>query len=191
MARKRRVEVEGGVAHVWARGNNLEAIFVDEADRRRYLAILGFVVLEMGWRCLAYCQMTNHVHLIIETPRANLGDGMRWVHGTYARTFNACHGRVNHLFGARYGSTPIEDDEHLWFAAAYVALNPVKGGICATPGEWEWSSYAATMGERKAPRWLDAARLLERFGGGAAYGRFVAEVARERGLGPEPQRLAA
>jgi REP element-mobilizing transposase RayT len=154
------VEVAGGIGHVYARGNNHGAIFADDDDRRRYLAILGSVVEARRWRCLGYCLMSNHVHLLVETPRANLGAGIGQAHGLYARSFNLRHGRKNHLFGSRYGVTPIRTEQHLWFAAAYVALNPVKARICCRLDDWPWSSHTAITGHRPAPWWLDVGRLL-------------------------------
>jgi REP element-mobilizing transposase RayT len=178
MGRKRREEREGAVVHVWARGNNQRALFADDEDRLRYLEILGGVVEEANWRCLAYCLMTNHVHLLVETPDANLAWGMWRAHGSYARSFNRRHGRKNHLFGARYGPRDITDGEHLWFAAAYVLLNPVRAGLCADPEDWRWSSYRAMVGLEAAPRWLHIARLLSRCGegGGADAEAFFTQL---------------
>ena len=86
--RKPRVEVAGGVCHVYARGNNHCELFIDDDDRRRYLAILGSVVEDARWRCLAYCLMSNHVHFLIETTEANLGAGMRRFHSFFAQFRN-------------------------------------------------------------------------------------------------------
>jgi REP element-mobilizing transposase RayT len=84
MPRKPRIELEGGIHHVWSRGAVKQTIFVNDDDRRRYLWRLGRVVDYMSWRCLAYCLMGNHMHLLIETPKANLGQGMHRLHGPYA-----------------------------------------------------------------------------------------------------------
>jgi REP element-mobilizing transposase RayT len=159
------------------------AIFVDDTDRVRYLRLLGRVVEVTGWRCLAYCLMGNHVHLLIETPRPNLGAGMQRLHGRYAQGFNRRHETVGHTFQGRYGSTRVRTDEQLLQTARYVALNPVEAGLCATAQEWPWSSYRLTVGDgRGAPAWLDATRLLEHVHRGAAGAsdarkRFAAFVA--------------
>jgi putative transposase len=164
MPRKPRAEVAGGVHHVFARGIDRRAIYADDLDRRRYLAIMGRVVPWRRWRCLAYCLMPNHVHLMLETPRPNLGSGMQYLHGTYADEFNKRHGRSGHVFQGRYGSVLITTDEQLWHVAAYIALNPVAAGLCGRPEEWPWSSYAATIGLRESPAFLDSSWILERFG---------------------------
>ncbi|HEX8742305.1 MAG TPA: transposase [Thermoleophilaceae bacterium] len=159
MARKPRDELAGGVHHVWARGNARGLVFRDDRDRRTYLALLARVVRWKRWRCLAYCLMDNHTHLLVETPHPNLGRGVQWLHGHYARLFNDRHGRSGHVFQGRFGSKLATSDEQLWHAAAYVVRNPVEAGLCAHPRDWEWSSYAATLAAPR-PRWLDAERLL-------------------------------
>lgn len=165
MPRKNRQDVPGALVHVYARGNNRRPIFMDDVDRQEYFSLLGKMIDEYEWRCLSYCQMTNHVHLIIETPRGGLGSGLCRAHGLYARKFNQRHGRRNHLFGTRYGGTPIVDSEHLLHAAGYVAMNPVKAEICSTPEEWPWSSHAALIGRSVGPRWFDEQALFERIDG--------------------------
>jgi putative transposase len=102
--RKPRAELAGGVHHVFARGNGRQLIYLDDADRGSYLAMLARAVAHRQWRCLAYCLMDNHVHLLIETPLPNLGAGMQWLHGRFAQQFNERHGRSGHVFQGRYGS---------------------------------------------------------------------------------------
>jgi REP element-mobilizing transposase RayT len=170
-----REEIAGGIHHVWARGNNRQIIFVDDDDRRRYLRLLVEVVDEASWDCLAYCLMDNHVHLILQTPRTTLSKGMQLLHGRYAAGFNRLHAHIDHVFGGRFGSKPVTSDEQLWTLASYIALNPVKAGLCAAPGEYPWSSYGVTVGGR-APGWMRVARLLAFFAVNGSDGR--AELAR-------------
>jgi REP element-mobilizing transposase RayT len=92
------------------------------------------------WSLHAYCLMDNHVHLLIEIPRPNLADGIQYLHGTYAREFNKRHRRSGHLFQGRFGSVRIKRDEQLWTVTEYIAMNPVRAGLCTTPSEWPWSS---------------------------------------------------
>jgi putative transposase len=164
MARRPREEVAGGVFHVYARGNDRRVVFADDVDRRRYLDLLERVIGRTRWYCLAYCLMDNHVHLLIETPAANLGRGMQWFHGHYARRFNDRHGAVGHLFQGRYGAVRAKSGSHLQAAAAYIACNPAEAGICPTPAAWRWSSHALALAGR-VPRWLAFDRLLAHFGG--------------------------
>ena len=159
MPRKPRTELADGVHHVFARGNNRQHIYFDDADRGSYLAMLAQTVASRQWRCLAFCLMDNHVHLLIETPLPNLASGMQWLHGRFAELFNARHGRSGHVFQGRYGSVLLEAEAHLWTVVAYIARNPVNAGLCATPSDWPWSSHRVVVGEAAAP-WLDHERLL-------------------------------
>lgn len=170
--------MDDGIFHVFARGNRRQQIYLDDADRRRYLRMLGSVVTQYHWRCLAYCLMENHVHLLLETPQANLAVGMQWLHGLYAQTFNERHGRSGHLFQGRYGSVRVKTDAQLWQLVRYLAINPVKAGLCERPGDWRWSSNGAVI-RSGAPRWLDHPRLLRYFAaaGGDPAERYDAMVA--------------
>lgn len=159
MPRKPREEVEGGVFHVFARGNDRRLIYRDDADREMYLRMLRGTVKQQRWRLLAYCLMENHVHLVVETPQANLAGGMQRMHGLYAREFNARHHRSGHVFQGRYGAVPIKTDEQLAAAAVYVVMNPVEAGLCAHPEDWPWSSHAAVVSGRR-PDWVDDSRLV-------------------------------
>jgi REP-associated tyrosine transposase len=87
--------------------------------------------------------MPNHYHLLIEYEAGNLGRGMQLLNGRYSRRFNERHGRVGHLFQGRYRIEPVTRDAHLLEACRYIVLNPVRAGLCSSPGEWPWSSYAA------------------------------------------------
>ena len=170
MPRKPREEFAGAIHHVFARGNNKELIYRDDDDRGRYLVLLGQVVVRLGWRCLAYCLMNNHVHLLIETPEPNLGRGMQRLHGLYAQAFNLRHDHSGHVFQGRFGTVVMRSDAQLLVAARYVVRNPVDGGLCGEPGEWPWGSHAAGA-NRHAPAWLDTPRLLDFFGSGGGESR--------------------
>ena len=103
MARPLRIELAGGLYHVTARGDRREAIYFDEADRLIWLKLLGDVCGRFNWRCHAYCQMTNHYHVVIETPEGNLSRGMRQLNGVYTQYINRRYRRVGHVFQGRYG----------------------------------------------------------------------------------------
>lgn len=175
MPRRPRAEFEAAIHHVFARGNRKEAIFLDDVDRHSYLALLRRAVTKHRWRCLSYCLMENHVHLLVETREPNLGRGMHFLHGRYAQTFNARHERVGHLFQGRYGSTTVASDAQLLQTARYIARNPLEAGLCRRAEEYAWGSHAVV---REAPPWLDHARLLAHFGADGGdpadrYRRFV------------------
>ncbi len=177
MARRLREEVEGGIFHVFARGNGKQAIYLDDDDRHTYLRMLGAALERHNWCCLAYCLMHNHLHLLIETPDANLGIGMQRLHGLYAQTFNQRHGHSGHLFQGRYGSVRVTTDAHLWMLVRYLAVNPVEAKLCGRPEDWRWSSHGAVTSAR-LPRWLDHSRLLQYLAaaGGDPVQRYAAMI---------------
>jgi REP-associated tyrosine transposase len=104
--------------------------------------------------------MSNHVHLIVETPEPNLSEGIQLFHGRYARYFNDRHGRSGHVFQGRFGSNLIQTDAHLLTAVGYVAMNPVDAGLCVDPEDWRWGSQRATGGGTSVG-WLDVDGLLD------------------------------
>jgi REP element-mobilizing transposase RayT len=137
--------------------------FLDDLDHGMFSVLLAKISARHGWICHSYCEMTNHFHLILETPEAKLAPGMRELNGEFARTFNRRHRRQNHLFGGRYGSTLIKSEPHLLAACRYVVLNPTRAGLCRRPEDWPWSSYRATVGVEAAPTYLETDWLLAQF----------------------------
>jgi len=178
MARPLRIELAGGLYHVTARGDRREAIFFDDDDRVAWLTLFGEVCGRFNWRCHAFCQMTNHYHLVIETPDGNLSRGMRQLNGVYTQHINRRYRRVGHLFQGRYKGILVEKDSYLLELARYVVLNPVRAGMVADAGDWPWSSHAMMIGARAAPAWLETDWLLGHFSATrrkavAAYQDFV------------------
>ena len=135
----------------------------DDIDRRRFLAILRHVVLRRNWICHFYVVMTNHYHLLIRTPAADIAAGMQVLNYLAARTFNKRHGYTGHLFERRYGSKLVQSEEQLLTCYRYIALNPVRAGLCADPADWSWSSYRATIGLAPVPDFLHVDRVLANF----------------------------
>ena len=163
MTRPVRIEFSGALYHVTSRGDRREAIYEDDADRERFLEILGEVVRVWNWTCHAFCLMTNHYHLVIETPDGNLSKGMRQLNGVYTQASNRRHGRVGHLFQGRYKAILVDGDAYLLELTRYVVLNPVRAGMVRHPGEWLWSSYQAMTGQSKALPWMATDGLLAQF----------------------------
>jgi REP-associated tyrosine transposase len=178
MARKLRLTVAGGIYHVYSRGNRRQATFTTDDDRRRYLWQLRDVSRRFGWEVYAWCQMGNHDHLLVATPVDNLSRGMQRLKGLYAQGFNDLHGLDGHLYQGRFGSVLVERDAQMLELCRYLALNPVRAGLCGAPEDWPWSSYAATIGLAPAPDYLAYQRLLRFFGDDVesargAFSRFV------------------
>lgn len=164
MARHLRLEFADALYHVTSRGNDQRSIFADDVDRKRFLGLLGTCVRRFGWSVTAYVLMTNHVHLVIQTPEPNLSRGMHWLNGTYASGFNRRHGRSGHLFQGRFHAFLVEKEAYFCEVLRYVVLNPVRAGMVARPEDYRWSSYRATEGRAAAPDWLDVTAALAAFG---------------------------
>ena len=133
-----------------ARGNERKEIYRDRADRKQFFEALALTGERYRWRVLAYCLMTNHYHLLVQTPNANLARGMRQLNGVYAQAFNRRHGRDGHLFQGRYKAILVQADAHLLSAVRYIVRNPLRARMCERVEEWPWSSHAATIGLRPA-----------------------------------------
>lgn len=126
--------------------------------------ILRGVIRVYGWQVLSYCLMSNHVHLVVETPEANLGDGMQRLHGHYGSFFNRRYDTWGHVFRKPYGVKPIKDDAQLLTVIGYVAANPVDAGLSRRPELWPRSSHAAILAG-DGDGCFDRARLLWRMEG--------------------------
>lgn len=164
MARPLRIELCGGVYHVTSRGDGREDIYLTDADRQAWLEVLGQVCERFNWVCHAWCQMTNHYHLLLETPEANLAQGMRQLNGVYTQRFNRSHNRVGHVFQGRYKAILVERDSYLLELARYVVLNPWRAHMVDRLDNWPWSSYPATSGQTLSPSWLQTEWILGQFG---------------------------
>jgi len=163
MTRPLRIEYPGAVYHVTSRGNEKKAVFKDDLDRENFLNTLQQVNKRYNWLCHAYCLMTNHYHLLIETPDANLSLGMRQLNGVYTQLFNKRHNRTGHLFQGRFKGILIQKDSHLLEVCRYVVLNPIRAGMAKNPQQWKWSSYRATAGKEKSHSSLTTHWVLGQF----------------------------
>lgn len=163
MARPLRIELSGGLYHVTSRGDRREDIYFSDADREVWLELFASVCARFNWVCHAYCLMSNHYHLVIETPESNLAQGMRQLNGVYTQMVNRIHGRVGHVFQGRYKAILAEKDSYLLELARYVVLNPVRAHMISDVNVWPWSSYHAMTGQTPCPNWLQTDWLLAQF----------------------------
>jgi putative transposase len=176
MPRPTRIDIAGATHHIAALAVEKERVFREPADRKRLLALLEAIAECYQWSCGAYCLMGTHFHLIVNTPAPTLSRGMQHLCGSYAGWFNWKYGRRGHLFGRRFGSVLIVSDEHLLEAHRYVALNPVRAGLCRRPESWRWGSFRALAGLEAGPPFLDIDDVLDLF----ALRRKVAQPAFRR-----------
>lgn len=146
MARKPRLEVEGGLYHVLSRGNNRQLIFRTEADYRKMLGLLSMVKMKLPFFLYSYCLMTNHFHLLIERQQATVGQVMHRLLTGYSRYHNRKYKRVGHLLQSRYKAILCQSDQYLAELIRYIHLNPVRAGIVLQPEAFPYSSHRAYLG---------------------------------------------
>ena len=169
-----------GYYHVYTRGNDRQDIYFGNWSGRLFLRELERVVIRFGWRILAYCLMPNHYHVVMQIGDAGLSDGMSELNGRFATTSNWRNKRINHLFGKRFLSLLIEDDDYFFEVICYVVFNSVWVGMVCDAWRWRWSSMRPTLGLDPPPSFLDVAWILSHFSDDPAvapsvFGRWVAE----------------
>ena len=164
MARPLRIEFSGALYHLTARGNAQQAIFIEEDDRSDFLTLLENVCHRHHWYCHAYCLMSNHYHLLVETQQPTLSKGMKHLNGVYTQGFNRRHQRVGHVFQGRFKGILVESDAYLLELSRYIVLNPVRAQMVRSAKDWPWSSYRATAGISSAHPCLTTDRVLAGFG---------------------------
>lgn len=183
MSRVPRLEFSGAVYHVIARGNEQRDVFRNDADRELYLRRLAHYRDQFRFRLYAYCLMSNHVHLALETGPVHLSRIVLALHGSYAQAFNQRHQRVGHLFQGRYKAFLVQKTSYLLALVRYIHENPVKAGLVSEPRLYRWSSDRFYQGAY-APDWLDTHGLFQLLGadpGRAArrYRSFMTSVQRD------------
>ena len=164
MSRPLRIEYAGASYHVINRGNARENIYYGDKDRDRFLQYLALASERFSIIIKSYCLMTNHYHLLIETPEPNLSAAIQWINVSYATYLNKKRRRSGHLFQGRFKSILVQADEYLPHVSRYIHLNPGHAGMVKKPDDYLWSSYCALIGAVKAPHWLERKWLLSKFG---------------------------
>ena len=174
MARPLRIQYPGAVYHVTCRGNDRQDVFRDDEDRKRFLQMLIQSLNIYSVKLYSYVLMTNHIHLLIETPKGNLSEFMRKFNITYTGYYNRRHSRVGHLYQGRYKSILVDKDSYLSVLSRYIHLNPVKiKAMKKAPDKeklkylvrYPWSSLPGFISKRKKEWYLDYAMVLGEYGG--------------------------
>lgn len=174
MARPLRIQFEGAFYHVMSRGNKRENIFFERQDYRSFLNTLEQACERFDWVVHAYCLMSNHYHILLETPQGNLSKGMQFLNGVFTQRINRKYDRCGHLFQGRFTGILVDTHNYYKVLLRYVLQNPVAANIVKHPREYYWSSYNATMGRYEAPEWLAVHEVLAHFGSSLplALGKF-------------------
>jgi len=141
MSRPLRIEYPDAWYHVMNRGRRSEEIFTDKQDYNTFLQLIRESIEMWNVRVGAYCLMTNHYHLLIQTPEANLSRCMRHLNGVYTQRFNKLHHLDGQLFRGRYKSILVDADSYLLQLANYIHRNPLRAGLVEKLDEYSWSSH--------------------------------------------------
>jgi putative transposase len=163
MARPPRLEFPGAVYHVVVRGNEQRAIFRDDVDRKRYLERMAHYRKKFDFRLLAFCLMTNHVHLALRAGRFPLSRFMAGLQSSYTQWFNRRHKRVGHLFQGRYKAFLVQEDPYLLALVRYIHENPKSARMVERSEDYVWCSDRYYRRGR-GPGWLDLDEVLAIFG---------------------------
>lgn len=160
MARAWRIEYEGALYHVLSRGNQRQAIFIDDEDRLLFLGRLSEMAERFEVECYAYVLMDNHYHLLLQTRRANLSKAMQWFGVAYTSRFNWKNRCSGHLFQGRFKSMLVESDAYLLELSYYIHRNPLRAGVVKRLADYRWSSYLAYAYGKERPDWLNTEAIL-------------------------------
>ena len=163
MPRKPRLHVPGGFFHVILRGNGRSNIFFAREDRSIWESLIADAVQRYGHRIHAYCWMTNHTHMAIQSGPEPLAQFIAYIAGNYARRMNIRMQRTGHLFERRYRAFLVQEDTYLLELVRYIHMNPVRAGLVDRCGDYEWSSHRAYLDSGR-PEWLTVDYVLQMFG---------------------------
>ena len=169
MARALRVEYSGARYHIMCRGNQGKSIFITDEDATLFIKTLGEVCIRDDVIIHAWCLMSNHYHILLETPSGNLVDTMKWLQGTFTQRYNARHQLWGHLFQGRYKAKIIDDTEPEYFrrVSEYIHLNPAAAKLVPSGklAKYPWSSYRYYLAvPSKRPKWLDVQSVFSASG---------------------------
>jgi REP element-mobilizing transposase RayT len=193
------MESEAGVYHVLNRGNYRADIFRSDKTKAAFLTCLAETCAKTGWSVHAWCLMSNHYHLAVSTPGANLVDGMRWLQGTFSTRFNRMRDERGHLFQGRYKSLLVDPAGGLGPLCHYIHLNPLRAKLRtlqALPA-YPWTSLRWLMEPKSRPGWYrpepalaHAGELADTPRGRANYLAYLAWLAEDE-QAQKAQRFAA
>jgi len=165
MGRAWRIEYEGALYHLISRGNDGQAIYLNDVDRNLFLDTISEMSERFEVDIFAYVFMPNHYHLLVKTLRANLKKAMQWFGTTYTRRFNNRNLKKGHLFQGRYKSILVQNDAYAVRLSCYIHRNPLRAGIVSRLIDYKWSSYPVYAYGRKSQSWLSTKLILSYFKG--------------------------
>jgi REP element-mobilizing transposase RayT len=187
MVRRARIEVEGGLYHVYNRVSSGESIFSDPEEAIEFIEIIRETKTRDGWTILAWCVMSNHYHLVIRTATVPLWRGMHRVQNLFSRRFNKRHGRTGALWQSRYKAKFVEDESYLGRLVLYVHLNPVVAGLVDDAEKYVFGGHREIKRQTKGSL-VDIDETLLCFGPGKKESRNFYLKAMRTGLEPDERK---
>ena len=163
MSRPLRIQYPDAWYHVMNRGRRGEEIFEGKKDYESFIELLKDLVEDYNVNIAAYCLMSNHYHLLIQTPEGNISRTMRHLNGVYTQRYNRLHHCDGQLFRGRYKCILIDADSYLLELVRYIHRNPLEAGIVKDLSEYTWSSHTGYLSGLKKWDWLHKNYILSLF----------------------------
>jgi REP element-mobilizing transposase RayT len=158
--------------HVIVRGNQRQKTFTSDRDYQAYTERLARYRKKYGFAVYAYCLMSNHVHLLVESSDQPLAKFMQGLQQSYSQYFNFKHHKSGHLFEGRYKAIICQKEQYLLQLIRYIHLNPVRAGMVKEPDGYRYCGHHAYL-QGKASEIIDPGKILSMLGGKGAYRRFI------------------
>jgi len=180
MSRPLRIQYAGAWYHVMNRGRRGEEVFSGKNDYTAFIDILKELVEDYNVKIAAYCLMTNHYHLLLQTPDANISRSMRHLNGVYTQRFNRTHHCDGPLFRGRFKSILVDADSYLLELLRYIHRNPLAAGLVDNLSKYAWSSHKGYLFSAQKWDWLNKNYVLSLFSKNRAesinkYKKFVSK----------------
>jgi REP element-mobilizing transposase RayT len=164
--------------------------YLDADDRLTWLRAFVGTIEHLEWTCVSFCQLTTHVHALVDIQSESLPIGMHRLNTAYGKYFNSVHGRKGALLRARYWSTRMKTNGQLLAAFAYIAANPVRAYLCERPEEWPWSSFATSCSLTEAYPFVDASVVCSLLSADQAPAQALLDLVGFGRSGSEPPIMA-
>ena len=185
MARPLRIQYPNAMYHIISRGIGRMTIFHNEKDFSKFIQFMERVIEKHNWICHAYCLMGTHYHILLETPDANMVVGMKYLNQVYSQFYNWKYRRVGPVLQGRYKSWLVEREEKFLDNSRYIVNNPVEAKMVEHPADWAWSSFRATRGIEKVPKYLETDFLVSHFSSSRKKAQIMYEDFVRAGIGME------